>query len=254
MRGISLGSKGISPAEVYASGDFHIAWLECDSGKIAGRVVVRNGSDTTDPQAGPVYGVCESSLNALEEYLDSISAVKYEDNSTWLGAKVRKITIHGDLVGPYSDLETELEDHGEHLVFERHGTIEFTSTSGYANEENTEYCEDCGDRFNMEHEGAYVDDHGCICQSCLENDYVFVDDCHDYVHVSDAIPVHSKGRFGTNTSWYLKDSEDVVYCQCVDQYWEIDDTMFSEKYEDFVPTHLADQYPEMFEEEEEEAA
>lgn len=252
MRGVIVGN-GTSPAEVYASGDFHIAWLECEDKKIAGRVVVRNATDSKPPQAGPVYGVCEQSLDMLEKYVDSIGAVRYDNNSSWIGAKVLYMEVHGSIVGPYSDMESDLEQDGKYLVFSRHGTVEFTSTSGYANDEYVEFCECCGDRFHTEHEGCHVDGHGWHCDICLQENFVFLESEYEYVHVDDTVEVHSYRSGRKYSERRHKYDDDTVWCECVDEFWDYDYVTHSEKYGEYVPTHLVGDYPEMFEEEEEAA-
>ena len=256
MRGVETDT-GISPAECYASGDFQVTWLECEEGKIAGRVVVLKGTEDCDAQAGPVYGVCEQSLDLLEAHLEKIGARNYDNDSSWSGAKLLKLEDCGGLIGPYSDMEecVSTSDCGEYLIFDSRGEHTLSSTSGYIEEEGMEYCADCGDRFNMEDgDGGYVDDHGCVCDSCLQYNYTYVEDLEQYVHDQHVIQVRSRALSNTVTVTvnYSTDYDGYVFCDCVDELWEFDDTTYSKTYQDYVPTHMIGDFPEMFAEEEEE--
>lgn len=251
MRGIEVG-HGVSPAEVYASGEFHIAYLTDEKGRIAGRVVVwdnPDGSDNKRPQAGPCYGVCEQSLDKLEQYLDSINAVKYDDGSSWKGAKVLYLDYHGSIVGPYSDMECDLRQDGEYLVYDNYGDVSFSSTSGYA-EGHAHCCDCCGETYNPEYEGAYVDDYGDVCDSCLDCSFVFTDS--GWIHQDYAVQVYYRSGNATNSEWRHEEGGSHVYCECVDQYWDENDTTYSEAMDEFVPCHKVDDFPEYFPQEEEE--
>lgn len=255
MRGVETDT-GISPAECYASGDFQIIWLECEWGKIAGRVVVLKGTEDCDAQAGPVYGVCEQSLNLLEAHLEKIGACSYDNGASWSGAKLLKLEDCGGLIGPYSDMDecASTSSCGEYLIFDSRGEHQLSSTSGYIEEEGVEYCADCGDRFNMEHDGgSYIEDHGCVCDSCLQYNYTYVEDLEQYVHDEDVIQVRSRALSNTITVTvnYSTDYDSYVCCECVGELWEFDDTTYSESHNDYVPTHMIGDFPEMFAEEEE---
>lgn len=247
MRGILVG-EGISPAEVYASGDFHIAWLEDSEGKIAGRVVVYD-NEGGEPQAGPVYGVCEHSLNKLEEYLESINAVKECDHSSWEGAKVLRLTAYGNIVGPYSDMETNLEFDGEYLVFDSEGPIGFHSTSGLASGKGC-ICAECGEAHTPD-EVTYASDVGDVCNHCIEYNYVFCEGSGEYIHESNAVEVYTRLLGTTETVYIHENSDNIIYCECVEEFWHQVDVTYSEHKGEYVPTHLITEFPEYFPEDNE---
>lgn len=248
MRGVIVCN--VSPAEVYASGEFHIAYLTNDEGEIAGRVVVWEAKGGK-PQAGPVYGVCEQSLDKLEEYLKSINATLYDDGSSWNGAKILYLEVHGDVIGPYSDMEAEASFSGEYLELSDNGEFNLDRTDGYIS--GGVCCEDCGDNMHEE-DSYYVEYVGQVCEHCINANYrwddineVFIDRCR-------AVEYHSMmGKVKSYGTTHEEESS-IVYCECVDEYWYEDDVTYSEKYQDSVPTYMVQDFPEMFEEEEEEEA
>ena len=254
MRGV-LSNSGISPAEVYASGDFEVFWVECKEGRIAGRVVVMKTKGDTQAQAGPIYGVCEQSIDLLDELLVKYSVVRYDDDSSWDGAKILRLEDGGGIIAPYSDMTAYADQlDSKFFVLQSHGDdIELDSTNGYASDKHSDCCESCGAGFDMEHGGAYIDNDGCICEYCLDSHYVFAADTEDYTPISDAIEVFYKNRFGSiQSETHSCDSDEAIWCECVCQFWQVDQVTFSEKYEEYVPDHLVGDHPEMFEEEKEE--
>ena len=92
----------MSPAEVYASGDFKIAWLETLEGHVAARVVFSARVGTKAYHA-PIYGACEQSLDMLDTYLQDNKVELSSDLGEWHGLKLLNIESDGRTVGPYMD-------------------------------------------------------------------------------------------------------------------------------------------------------
>tara|TARA_R110000764_G_scaffold116139_2_gene203043 strand:- start:81 stop:1061 length:981 start_codon:yes stop_codon:yes gene_type:complete len=132
----------VHPCSIYGSGDFEIVWLENDKGCIGGRCVVYTGG--AKPAAGPIYGVCEKSLDMITEYLEGIGATINQDG-TWLGAKLIKHEHNGGYVGPYLDLDPKrLEEDGDYLVVCDTGDIDASQYQGTLGGGYTT-CSGCGD-------------------------------------------------------------------------------------------------------------
>jgi len=257
-----LTGDGTSPAEVYASGEFTIAWLEDSLGHIGGRVVIRDKGADANPHAAPVYGACDVSLTLLQDYLSSIDAVS--DTDGWIGAKLLHLvdSRYDRIIGPYidGDLSADLVHCGSVncLVLKgcSEGEYEFTDTDGYLEESNSCYCERCSDRMNA-HDAYFNDDGVSHCGSCFHEYYVHTD--NGPIPIDEAVMVTYKSRFNPNTREEWAHMDDAVYCECVDQYWYPSDVTDTEDGE-FVPTHLVGDYPELFpsdeedEEEEEQVA
>ena len=251
-----LTGDGTSPAEVYASGEFTIAWLEDSLGHIGGRVVIRDKGDEDKPYAAPVYGACDVSLTLLQDYLSSIDAVS--DTDGWIGAKLLHLVDSRDdcSIGPYidGDLSADLVHGGSGycLVLMGHsdGEYQFTDTDGYLEEANSCCCDCCGDRVS-EHDAYFNDDGVPHCEHCFNEYYVHTDD--GPISIDDAVVVHYITRHRDRTlqgeEWTHMDN--AVYCECVEEHWHPDDvTMTTDG--DYVPTHLVGDYPELFMDEEEE--
>jgi hypothetical protein len=58
--------------------------------------------------------------------------------------------------------------------------ISCESTDGTCSESGGDICADCGDRFNSENEGIYVENVGVICDHCRDH-YYYCEDCDSYV-------------------------------------------------------------------------
>lgn len=256
MHTVSCDSDGTSPAEVYASGDFHIAWvttLENGKERLGGRVIIRNPVDDNPPIHGPLYGACEASLDKLQEYLDTIGAT---DDGDWEGAKLLK--LHGDrgIIAPYSDMDSCVADYGDFLEFCPYGDYELDSTDGFIS--HGDFCQHCEERFDYEDEGGYVDGCGPTCQHCLDYHYVWIDEIDSYAHLDTCVEVHYRFGNSTHTEYRLEDSMTFVWSECEGDYWCEDDVSYSDNMNDYVPTHMIlaypDDYPEFYEKEEEKDA
>ena len=248
-----LTDDGTSPAEVYASGEFTVAWLEDSLGHIGGRVVIRDKGDEDKPYAAPVYGACDVSLTLLQDYLSSIDAVS--DTDGWIGAKLLHLVDSREdrIIGPYidGDLSADLVHGGSgyYLVLKEcsYGEYQFTDTDGYLEEANTGYCDVCSDRIN-EHDSYFNDDGVPHCECCFNEYYVQTD--NGPIPINEAVQVTYTSRFGSNTREEWAHVDDAVYCECVDQYWYPSDVTDTEDGE-YVPTHLVGDYPELFPSDEE---
>ena len=140
---VADGDGDMSPAEVYASGDFKIAWLETLEGHIAARVVFSARVGTKSYHA-PIYGACEQSLDMLDTYLQDNKVELSSDLGEWHGLKLLNIESDGRTVGPYMDGCIRGNISGDHIVLSHSGDLDFDSTDGYASD--GEMCACCGDR------------------------------------------------------------------------------------------------------------
>jgi len=249
----TLTRGDISPAEVYASGDFSIAWLEDANGYIGGRVVIRDGDgDDRKPYAAPVYGVCETSLTQLNDYVDSLGATY--DTDGWVGAKFLKLSDpHSDaIVGPYIDGDLcathHVDDRYLELCEDGDGPIRFENTNGYVCDEFDNYCCECDEGVD-DYDVMFNENGMCYCDDCFSTMYVQTDD--GPVEIEDAVEVRVQGCSWRTREWTHVDN--TVYCECVGEYWYYLDTTVSDDGDEYVPTHLIADYPELIKPEEEAA-
>ena len=254
---VFTGGATISPTEAYASGDFEIAYLtngkEGSAMRIFGRVVFAPGEECI--AAGPVYGACEQSLDILHNYLndradeDGHGAVEFDIDEGWCGLRLLAIRDRNDrLVGPYIDGCISGDLVGNFIELSSRGEFHFESTDGTIEQGCS--CEYCGD--GMSDDDSYFTDNGeTLCEGCFHENYVYLED-GDVVPMDEAVHAwHYSGRY-TNQGWFLLD--DVVHCECVDDYWVIDDCTYAEHTDQYVPNNMVDQFPELFDDEEEEEA
>lgn len=220
-----------SVGEVYASGDFTIAYLKDKDGLIAGRVVY---SDVDDEPcfAGPLYGACEQSLDELQSHLDDVGA-KYHVEG-WDGLRFNMIGGSDNPLAPYvdGDVGGNPSRCGNYIILERWGgQYGFESTDGHVS--STLYCEGCEE--GLHEDQAYTTDYGYYCEGCFDETYVVLEN-GDTVLREDAVEAfHVNWRGTVSTSLIHQDES--VYCEALDQYWHVDDVTVDE--DGFsTPTHL----------------
>ena len=258
---VFTGGATISPTEAYASGDFEIAYLtngkEASAMRIFGRVVFAPGEECIE--SGPVYGACEQSLDILHKYLndraveDGHETVAFDIDDGWCGLRLLAIRDRNDrLVGPYIDGCISGDLVGNFIELSSRGDLNFESTDGTIEQGCS--CENCG--YGMHDDDTYFTDDGeTLCETCFNESYVYLED-GDVVRMEDATTAnyYTGSTNRTLTGWFLCD--EVVHCECVDEYWVSDDCTYAEHTDQYVPNNMVDQFPELFddEEEEEEAA
>ena len=233
------------PCSVYGSGDFKIAWLETPSGEIAGRVMVCT-SYKERPQAGPIYGVCENSINQLQDWLDSINAVGYERGSRWLGARLLAKPHQGGFIGPYLDVTPqrmiECSD-GEYLIIDECGEVDASTYHGILNGSYTECCE-CGESLNED--DYYCSEHNGYhyCEHCFHNEHTYCDYICEHVHNSELVEVWHQCSWGPSLDNVSEDARDANYILCKDgKHWLDDDATWCTSEEVWLsPKDMEDDY------------
>lgn len=119
---------GPHPAEYYASGDFSIVWAEDDGGCIAARTVVGNG------YYGPIYGVCEQSLDEVAKYLEENGFHPDYHERGWLGLSLLVLPWGADSCrAAYLDFYEYVRKDGDVFIItdDRAGSISAKYHEGY---------------------------------------------------------------------------------------------------------------------------
>lgn len=223
--------QGMSPAEIYASGDFEIIWLQDEKGYLGGRVVVYTGHPTK-PQAGPVYGVCEHSLDMLEAEVKAMGAAHY-DESSWTGAKLLVIPVYSDsCLMTYCDKGewASLDDNGEVMYIDRgKSDVCIRETEGYTGLSNT-VCVDCNDR--VHEDDTYTSaDEDCYCSYCYNRRFFFCAVSGDEAQMEDSVEaLTSNTRYSwrasvDNPRYVTVDGSNVETSECeyTDEVWLVED-------------------------------
>jgi hypothetical protein len=221
--------QGHSPGEVYASGDFEVLWLENERGSLGGRVVVYVPEEG-QPQAGPVYGTCEHSLDMLEQALRDMGAKLYDDGASWTGARMKVINVYGsDLLMCYCDMEEEGELDGDYIVLGS-GPIELCVTQGYVGSHGRCSCCECGD--SVDEDNVCHNQHGDeFCEHCYYDMYVNCEVTHEEINRSDALEVYTcNSRYvwrctieSPGSIMIDPDSVDYSECEHTGEIWLTDD-------------------------------
>lgn len=160
------------PAAAYASGDFLSIWTEDEGGRIASRCVLYLNPEGR-PQAGPVYGTTEGSIDEIEDHLKSLGADLYQ-NASWMGARLLYIECNGGALAPYLDHEKCLEIAGEYLLItggdEDEGDFHADTYGGVLHPQGGTHCECCSDR--IDHDDLVTTEDGLYyCSSCYSDNY-----------------------------------------------------------------------------------
>ena len=231
MRGDRYHNMKTHPAEVYASGDFKIIWTELPDGRIGSRCVVYI-NEGGKPQAGPVYGTTEASIDFLVEELNKMGADLYYDAS-WEGARLKLVKECGGIVGPYLDQEQGLDIDGDYLVIGG-GRYEACSYNGYISGGAYTQCNSCED--DLDEDDYYDSDHdNChYCEHCYYQRFTRCE--HDDTDIlrEDAVEVMtmrsrwlSTNSHQTSMTVHRTYTEDgtYVWCESREEYWDSDYTV-----------------------------
>lgn len=276
MRGDGFNHLDHHPAEFYASGDFMIVWLTTPDGYIGGRCVVRlpyikystykyNGVlqypfdyEVMPHIAAPVYGTCDTSINMIEEYLDSIGADRSCHGGGWIGAKLLALTNGNDrYYGAYIDLEPRMLSRvGDYLIIDRDGDLSAEDTGGMVGNYHEYYCSSCDEGLD-EYDQYYSDELGeTFCEHCYHDRHTHCE-CCDESYLNDNI--HDASRMVTWTETNDKGNrivrtsrrdvtvcehcltEEYRYCEEEDEYWDNDDVIYIEDEDICVPIHLLEE-------------
>jgi len=276
MRGDGFNHLDHHPAEFYASGDFMIVWLTTPDGLIGGRCVVRlpyikystykyDGVlqypfdyEVTAHIAAPVYGTCDTSINMIEEYLDSIGADRSCHGGGWIGAKLLALVNSNDrYYGAYIDLEPRMLSRvGDYLIIDSNGDLSAEDTGGMVGNYHEYYCSSCDEGLD-EYDQYYSDELGeTFCESCYHDRHTHCE-CCDESYLNDNI--HDASRMVTWTDTNDKGNrivrtsrrdvtvcehcltEDYRYCEEEDEHWDNEDVAYIEDEDIYVPIHLLEE-------------
>lgn len=231
------GDRGerISPAEVFATGDFKIAWLETDAGEIAGRVVFSNSEGNAT--YAPVYGACEQSLDMLEACMSELGVAEGED---WEGLRLLSIETHHGQVGPYLDCGLRGEVDGKYITLACVGDIAFVNTNGYTDDGIS--CDHCG--VSVSEDEVYYTDEGCLCDYCFNENYVYLED-GDVCPIGDAVEVYTCNSWSKRTLCIWVHVDEAAWCDPIQEFWLADEVEMSECGE-CIPAHRVRDFPELF--------
>jgi hypothetical protein len=169
----------VHPSEVYAAGDLAVAYLENQD-----RITARAICWPDRMLYGRVYGDTHR-LHELMRALDYRHEDHCDGETGFCGAQLLKISHRGCYVMPWLDHVGRVTDNGKFFVIDEDGEYNAQDTSGLVNiRDNLSTCDSCGDRYDSENEGAYVDDRD-LCESCFETETYYCEGCSER-HIGDA--------------------------------------------------------------------
>ena len=178
----------MQPTEAYASGDFTVYWTEDTSGKICSNVIVYD-RQKDNQIAAPIYGVCEKSIDVLQELLSEKGVELYThfNGKRWTSARLLRFDHDdGEYIGPYLDVQPQTLSQtccGKYLFVDPHGSISGTTYQGilYGDGQTCAHCDDsiCRGNEYYYNDETYCSDcyHDRIRQCSYCGDDTEVDNC-----------------------------------------------------------------------------
>lgn len=180
------------PVDVYASGEFKLAYIEVGHKNILARGFVHEPTKTWVR----VYG---AEADSLAEYLNEQG---YTKAGSWVGAKIKYIEDNEyQVVLPYIDGDVRgVRRSGAHwVIVDSNYQYWCDFTDGVVADEGTAECQDCGDRHNADdmYYSSYHDRHiGPCCIDNYREAYYRGSGHPTYIHNDDCIYCESDG------TWY----------------------------------------------------
>lgn len=150
----------------------------------------------------------------------ALEAIGYRrgNRSEFEGARLARIEEEHNLyVLPYLDMTYYVRDDGTYLIVDPNGTIDAQNTNGLGGDANP--CADCGDGFNPDYGGAYVDDVGHVCDWCIENRYSHCEHYGEFFP-NDEMADCVEGLYISQLA--AEGSGDYFYCEATEVYHSFD--------------------------------
>ena len=214
------------PAYVYGSGDFVLYYTKDGQGRTGSRCLVYDTEKTPRPQAGPIYGVCEHSMDKIKDELDRIDAERKHPD--WVGARLLHIPYDGGVIGPYIDYEprTLSIESKDYLVIDNYGDIDASQYNGILHEGGCS-CDDCGCHVDEDYIRSYGDE--MYCEDCFYERYDYCNWTDDYYPHDELVQVYPSEEY----VW--RDHDQVIYIEATDEFWDSEHCVYSEPEDVWIP-------------------
>ena len=238
------------PVSAYASGDFEMVYTTDQNDRIASRCVVWMTSpdgDLPSPQAAPIYGVSEQSIDMIADHLSRLGATFAQD-ANWTGARLKSIPYSeygedGRYIAPYLDLMPQyLTADGNYLTVDGCGEIDASSYEGILGNSRTCTICDC----SMSDDDAYVSmtNEEDYCEQCYYERHFHCEYAMEDTHVDDGTRAWTAGRWGLEEEWVSEYGiqNHFMWCESDQEWWSEDDAVWCEYEEEFISPRRIDQY------------
>ena len=186
------------------------------------------GHHSGRPVAGPIYGVCEHSIDTIAEALEKENAFMYGEES-WSGAKMQKIEYRSGVIAPYLDGTYQtLDDAGSHLVISKHGYYDASNYNGVLGGGHDYYCYDCEEGIHEDDAHYSESTEEYYCPSCFSNTHARCDYYDEYYHLEDMRTAYDLYRGvgrELNVSQRAIDNGYYIYCESDGEYWSEGDVV-----------------------------
>tara|TARA_R110000737_G_scaffold258613_1_gene267186 strand:- start:1396 stop:2949 length:1554 start_codon:yes stop_codon:yes gene_type:complete len=247
-----------SVGEAYASGDFGILYLKDKKNHIAGRTVIgihRKGVDVAYVHQS-MYGACEQSLDMMKQHLDFMGSTFHNDTCDgWTGLKLKVLGDVHDPIVPYVDGEYRcdlIRNNGkQYFVLNDDGEFSLTETDGTLSHGHT--CDNCGE---LEEDMCTTPEGESYCRYCFEENYTECEVTNQTIHNEDSI--YAWMNCGTNADGadILREVDmhidESVFVEFTEEYWYAGDCSLHEETQEFIPSHLFEDYVDYYEQQQSE--
>ena len=231
------------PVEAYASGDFKIIYVLDQEGLVCSRCVVAVNTDDPSniPQAGPIYGVSEQSIDMINNHLTDVMNAIQAGSSDWSGARLSRIpNPDGEgFIAPYLDIcPQHLTDNGEYLIVDSYGEIDASNYSGVLG--GHEYhCHCCEEGLTEDQYYFSETTEEYYCESCYYDEHFYCDYAGADVHRDDTTNVQIMGSSGhsyteTVATSVIEYGDDFIHCDSDGEYWDCDSVTYIESEDIYV--------------------
>ena len=210
-------TDGLHPAAVYATPDIACAFV-----RVKNRIVARAMVNLIDDQYSTIYGNAEMLRILLQ---DAGYTSGYLD-----GCRINAIECNGTYLMPYIDGADEVGEAWDQPGYFIVGNSGYCCTHTNGLSEDGICCPACGDMFNPDYDGCWVDgaDQTYCSESCAEEDgYVYTTDYNEYRHVDDCYYCQ------TDNSWYYL-ADQLIEVDGEYYHNEDDDIVFSEDQDEYI--------------------
>tara|TARA_R110002020_G_scaffold32713_1_gene100316 strand:- start:2204 stop:2704 length:501 start_codon:yes stop_codon:yes gene_type:complete len=145
---------------------------------------------------------------------------------------------------------------GDYLIIDSNGDLSAEDTGGMVGNYHEYYCASCDEGLD-EYDHCYSDELGeTFCESCHSDRHTPCESCDEiYInenivtayrrqmrsrYVEDGKEIREMFTLTLDVCTYCQD-EEFVYCEEEDEYWLLDDLVFIEDEDIYVPIHLLEE-------------
>jgi hypothetical protein len=171
---------------------------------------------------------------------------KYDEDASWLGARLKRIECDDAFVGPYLDLIPQrLSDTGDQLVISYSGEVDASVYSGLLGGSYAE-CTECGRGIDEDDVYHSEYDQECYCESCYYDVHFYCEYAESDTHKSESLECRRLTHSGRTEVFLVCEHHVLNYDSFVlctdDEWWHVDDVQYCEHDDVWISPDTIDEY------------